>query len=128
MKSKSLCTRPSPWWTRVFTLRLQLRSARLVDMQQPARVSAVYFCQISLAQTRFFDDSDGMFDILLSFLAKAERIIGAEDNLLAAKHSGNAGDYSFIGRSRRIVKQLAKVMTGFVLAFALAKSSLDPTC
>ena len=85
-------------------------------MQQPARVAAVDFCQFGRAQTRFFDDSDRMFDVLLAFLAKPERIIGAEDNLLGAKHSGDAGDYGFIGGSRRIVKQLAKVMTRFVLA------------
>ena len=96
-------------------------------MQQPARVAAVYFCQIRLGQTRLLDYPNGMFSVLLSLLAESEGIVGAEYDLLGTEHSGNAGDDGFIGGSRRVVKELAKIMTGFVLAFALTKGSLDST-
>src|SRR5882724_2120078 len=100
---------------------------QLVDMQQPARVAAVYFCQIRLAQPRLLDHPDGMFSVLLSLLPEPEGIVRAEYDLFGTKHSGNAGDYGFVSGSRRVVKELAKIMTGFVLAFALTKGSLDST-
>ena len=68
-----------------------------------------------------------MFSVLLSLLPEPEGIVSAEYDLCGTKHSGNAGDDGFIGGSRRVVKQLAKIMTGFVLAFTLAKGSLDST-
>src|SRR5690242_650736 len=69
-----------------------------------------------------------MFDVLLAFLAKTEGIVSAKNNLFGAEHFSDASDYGFIGGSRRIVKELAKVMTRFVLAFSLTKSSLDSPC
>src|SRR5215475_5160201 len=100
---------------------------QLVDMQQLARVAAVYFCQLRFAQSRLLDHPDGMFGVLLSFLPEPEGIVRAEYDLFRTKHSRNAGDDGFIGGSGRVVKELAKIMTGFELAFALAKGSLDST-
>src|SRR5262249_62199470 len=96
-------------------------------MQQPLRVAAVYFCQIRLAQPRLLDNPDGMLSVLLSFLPEPEGIVRAKYNLFGPEHSGNAGDDGFIGGSRCVVKQLAEIMTRFVLAFTLAKGSLDST-
>jgi hypothetical protein len=67
------------------------------------------------------DHPDGMFSVLLSLLPEPEGIVRAEYDLFGTKHSGNASDYGFIGGSRRVAKELAKIMAGFVLAFTLAK-------
>ena len=66
-----------------------------------------------------------MFTVLFAFLPEAERVVSAEYDLFGTKHSCDARNDGFIRRSCRIVEQLAKVMTRFVLAFAFAKSSLD---
>src|SRR5262245_39674179 len=97
-----------------------------VNMQEPPRVAAVYFCQIRLAQPRLLDHPDGMLSVLLSLLPESEGIVRAEYDLFGTKHSGNAGDYDFVGWSRRIVKKMAKIIARFVLAFTLAKGSFDP--
>ena len=68
-----------------------------------------------------------MFSVLLSLLPESERIISAEYDLFGAKHPGNAGDDGFIGGSRCVVKELAEIVTRFVLAFAFTKGSLDST-
>jgi hypothetical protein len=73
------------------------------------------------------DYPNGMFRVLLSLLPESEGIVGAEYDLFGTEHSGNAGDDGFIGGSRRVVKELAKIMTWFVLASALTKGSLDST-
>src|SRR5947208_15795370 len=53
----------------------------VAQAQKPARVAAVYFCQIRLAQTRLLDHPNGVFSVLLSLLSESERIISAKYDL-----------------------------------------------
>src|SRR5262245_42082182 len=96
-------------------------------MQQLARVATVYFRQILLAQPCLLDHPDGMFSVLFSLLPKPEGIVRAEYDLFGTKHFGNARDYGLVSWSRGVVKKLAKIVAGFVLAFTLAKGSFNST-